>query len=251
VSGPKARPGAVQVPRGVLLGLLGALAAAVLLVAFLMGRESARTPSPPVAAAALPQPLPAVPPPAEAPATVAGFSPWPAQAEPAEARPAAPPEGAPSGAAQVVAAPSEGASLGQPAAATSDRLRDDVARYFREVEAIQAQAKTSGDPETFARTLLEQGVKGDESGFDGLTAANKKVLDSLRSVSVPDPCREHHRQTLALLEESIGMIDGIRRQLQGGSEASLTAFATRGKELESKAKEVDALAAEIKRRYGL
>jgi hypothetical protein len=126
-----------------------------------------------------------------------------------------------------------------------------VARYFREVEAIQSRAKSTGDPEDLARTMLEQGVKGDASGFNGLAAANRGVLDSLRGVAVPEPCREHHRLTLGLLEESIALLDRVKGQLQGGDESSLAALPARGRELEQKAKDVDALATDIKRRFGL
>jgi len=143
------------------------------------------------------------------------------------------------------------AQAAQATPAATDKVRDDVARYFREVEAIQSQAKASGDPEAFARTLLEQAVKGDASGFDGLTAANRKVFDALRGVQVPEPCREHHRLTVGLLEESIAMLDRVKSQLQGGDVAPLAALPAQGHELERKAREVDALAADIKRRFGL
>ena len=155
-------------------------------------------------------------------------------------------------AASPVTAPLETLPTMSPAAPSShNTLRDEVARYFREVETIQSQAKSAGDPEALARTLLEQGVKGDESGFEGLAAANRKVLDALRGVAVPEPCREHHRLTLGLMEESIAMLDRVRGQLQGTDEGSLAALPTQGRELEWKAKDVDALAADIKRRYGL
>jgi len=136
-------------------------------------------------------------------------------------------------------------------AAPHDRLRDEVASYFRDVEVIQSQAKSWSDPEALAQKLLEQAGKGDMSGFDGLAAANLKVRDSLSAVSVPEPCREHHRLTVGLLDESIAMLDRVKGQMGGGDLASLPAMAAQGHDLEQKAKHVDALAAEIKRRFGL
>ena len=138
-----------------------------------------------------------------------------------------------------------------PASAPHDALRTDVASYFREVESIQSQAKSPGDPQALAQTLLDQAVKGDLSGFDGLTAANRKVRDALRAVAAPEPCREHHRLTLALLDESIAMLDRVKGQLSGADERSLASMPAEGQELERKAKSVDAMAAEIKRRFGL
>jgi hypothetical protein len=234
------------------MALLAALASAILLVAFFMGRESARK-------ATQTQPAP-IPPQAQAVQPASSQPTEPSQAAalgPASSSLEMPPP-AP-GPGQVLSMPATSSS-GAPtptAQATStppvaqDKLHDEVARYFREVETIQSQAKASGDPETFARTLLEQGVKGDASGFDGLVAANRKVLEALRGVQVPEPCREHHRLTLRLLEQSIAMLDNVKGQLQGGNEASLAALPAQGQELERGAKEADALAADIKRRFGL
>ncbi len=214
-----------------------------------MGRESARK-----SVQALPVPMPAET--QTAPAATAAPEGAPALAAPSPfpssiemVPPAAASDPAPQTPAAAPLAPP-----GQPAQAASaatDKLRDDVARYFREVETIQSQAKSPGDPETLARTLLEQGVKGDASGFDGLVAANRKVLEALRGIQVPEPCREHHRLTLGLLEQSIAMLEHLKSQLQGGNEASLAALPAQGHELERGAKEADALAAEIKRRFGL
>jgi hypothetical protein len=236
----------IQVPRGAIVGLVVTLMASVVAVAFLVGRESVRTS--PQAPPTQPAAQAAVPPGQVAPApNAAGASPWPSDSPErslATSPTMAPP--APQG-------PSFNSSpppFAQPAP-TTDKLRDEVARYFREVETIQSQAKTSGDPETFARTLLEQGMKGDASGFDGLVAANRKVLDALGAVEVPEPCREHHRLTLRLLEQSIAMLGNVKGQLQGGNEASLAALPAQGQELERGAKEADALAADIKRRFGL
>jgi hypothetical protein len=245
VTPDKAKTEAVPVPRGVLLSLLAALVAATLLVAFLMGRESARKSmqAQPVAVPSQGQIAPSASQATE-PSPATALSPWTSPVE------VAPPASVTAPAPQAPG-PAPVEPPAQAAQAAPDKLRDDVARYFREVEAIQAQAKSPGDPETLARTLLEQGVKGDESGFDGLVAANRKVLDALRGVQVPEPCREHHRLTVGLLEESIAMLDRVKSQLQGGNEASLAALPAQGHELERKAKEVDALAADIKRRFGV
>jgi hypothetical protein len=245
VTRDEAKTGAVAVPRAVLLSLVAALATAILLVAYFMGRESARK-----SAQASPAPMAA--PAQTAPAAMPATEPAPAAPSPfpssVETPPASVSDPAPQSPATAPLAPV--AQAAQPAPAT-DRLHDDVARYFREVETIQSQAKSSGDPETLARTLLEQGMKGDESGFDGLVAANRKVLEALRDVQVPEPCREHHRLTLGLMDESIAMLGRVKSQLSGGDEAALAALPAQGRELERKAKEADALAAEIKKRFGV
>ncbi len=232
---PRSPPPPVLIARGALIALVAAL---------LVGRESGRPqltqPAQPGVTVTIP-PAANVPPPVGAtePPTLARYA---APAAPFEASAAASPVAAPSG---------PTAPYPSPAPASHDSLRDAVATYFRNVEAVQSQAKSWNDPEALARTLLEQGARGDVSGFDGLAAANRKVRDDLRAISAPDPCREHYRLTLALVEESVSMLEGVKSQLQGRDEGSLASLAGSGRDLERKAKEVDAQAAEIKRRFGL
>jgi hypothetical protein len=232
------------VSRGLLIALVAAALVGILGVAFLVGRESAHAPQ-------------AVP--VSTTSTTSSASPSSAVAEPLGAPSAAyanpftpalptgeapPPSSLPLSGTVAVAPPNAAAAL-------HDTMRDAVAAYFREVEAIQSQAKSWSDPEALAQKLLEQASKGDVSGFDGLAAANQKVRDSLRAVAVPEPCREHHRRTVALLDESIAMLERVKGQMNGADVSSLTAMATQGQELERNAKSVDAMAAEIKRRFGL
>ncbi|MFI5184892.1 MAG: hypothetical protein ACHQNV_10865 [Vicinamibacteria bacterium] len=238
-SQPKHQP-TVPMPRGLVIALLSALAVSVLAVAFLLGRETGRgQPAQPpstvterVAASVPPAPGVATPAPtAQLPASVAqGEVPLP---------------GTP------IAGPLAPAVSTTTPSAGRDPLRDAVAAYFGKVEAIQSRAKSWSDPEALARSLLEQGSRGDVSGFDGLAAANAKVRDELRAVEVPEPCREHHRMTLALIDESVSMLERVKSQLQGSDAGSLGQIAESAHDLERKAKDVDAQAAEIKRRFGL
>jgi hypothetical protein len=229
---------AVQVSRGTLIALVAALAVSVLAVAFFVGRESGRVRPTPA-----PQPAVTVPPPVGAaePPTLAPYS-----------APAAPVDASVPGTSVAVAAPfTPPTTYTSVAPPSRDALRESVATYFRNVDAIQSRAKSWNDPEALARTLLEQGSRGDMSGFDGLAAANRKVREDLRALDVPEPCQEHHRATLALVEESVSMLERVKSQFQGSDSSSLAAIAGSGQELERKAKEVDAQAAEIKRRFGL
>lgn len=232
---------AVTVPRGALFALVAALVVCVIAVAFLVGRESARSRGP---ASAPPATLAAASAPSQPPTTALASA---DTLPPALAASDVPPPAA-AGPGIPLAASSPAAPQGPSA---QDPLRDAVASYFREVEAIQSQGKAAGDPEAMARALLEQGSKGEMSGLDDLAAANRKVRDNLRAMTVPEPCREHHRLTLAVLDESLAMLERVKGQLGGEDESALAALPEAGRALEQKAKDVDALAAEIKRRFGL
>jgi hypothetical protein len=222
--------------------------AGVLAVTFLIGRESARGRQP---APATPITLASAE--AVAPVTLGTTgTPLTRPADPStpmlpaiEAPPPSPQTGVPHEAASAKAATEKATST------PDEQLRDEVASYFREVEKVQSQGKSWGDPEALAQKLLEQAGKGDVSGFDGLAAANQRVRDGLRALPVPEPCREHHRLTLTLLDESIAMLGRVKGQIGGADAASLAAMPAEGQDLERKAKNVDAMAAEIKRRFGL
>jgi hypothetical protein len=238
----------VEVSRGLLVALAATAAAGIVAVTFLVGRESGRAAQP--ASATSPTTI-----------TIAGAEEAPpgaiatpnADASAPTAAPAAAPvapaiEG--SLAFPQLAVPAGVASPGV-APASHDTLRNEVASYFREVETIQSRGKSWGDPQALAQTLLAQAAKGDVSGFDGLAAANRGVRDALLAVAAPEPCREHHRLTLALLDESIAMLDRVKGLISGADAGSLAAMPAEGQALERKAKDVDAMAAEIKRRFGI
>jgi len=233
---PKSPRATVEVSRGLLLALVTASIAGLLAVTYLVGRESGRRePQVPATTMTLASALGTPPDTRSAPHADASPPPLPAREIPASSRMSAPTEtSSPNG-----------------ALTPHDTLRDDVANYFREVETIQGQARSGGDPEALARKLLEQAANGDVSGFDALAAANQKVRDGLRAIAVPEPCREHHRLTLALLDESIAMLQRVKGLINGADTGALAAMPAEARELERRTKDVDAMAAEIKRRFGL
>ena len=174
----KPKDAKVEISRGLLVALATTALAGVLGVTFLIGRESARgqQPTSPTAnARASPVTL-------SAETTSGGNDQLPTSAPPTiEAPPLSPPQD-PQPASRM-SAPGDVPPRPNTASAPHDKLRDEVATYFREVEAIQSQAKSWNDPEALAQKLLDQAGRGDVSGFDGLAAANSKVRDHLRALS--------------------------------------------------------------------
>jgi hypothetical protein len=224
---PPGRPATVELPRALLIALLAALVLCVAALAFFLGRES-RAVAP--AAAAPQQVLPA----------------------PHGAAAVAVPPDAPVADAPVAAAPVAAAPEGSPSAPVADtRLRDDVARYFREVESIEASAKYWNDPMSLANSLLEQAASGDASGLERLIAAQQGAAQRLRRVSVPAPCAEHHRLTVSLLDSAAALLQRLQGASTNASGAGLGALVGEGHDIEQRAKQVDTLAAEIKKRYGI
>ena len=75
--------------------------------------------------------------------------------------------------------------------------------------------------------------------------------DGIRSLTVPPACAQHHTLTLALLDDGIRTVSGIRDAMASGDTGALGNLATSGGALESRAKAVDALGASLRARYGV
>jgi hypothetical protein len=246
----------VTLPRGVLVALVAALLLCLGLTAFLAGRASvpaaqgtATAPTTPADDGAAAGPgEPALQPQASQPAAL----PLPpaldlstrAQAAPEEgdgSRPAgAPPEGTRVG-------PGVVPSLAPPPPGEAAK----VARYFQEMEAAQAAAQYWTDPQALAGTLVQGLANGDRSGIDQLIGATRGAYERMRGISVPFDCSEHHRRSLALVAEAAALLDGIATGTAGGDLDGVTAFASKARQLEADAKDVDTLAARIKQRYSI
>jgi hypothetical protein len=124
-----------------------------------------------------------------------------------------------------------------------------VARYFAEIDRLQVAS--GSDPNAVANQILKRAAAGDRGGFDDLFAEQRALRDRLAAIDVPLPCREHHRRSLEALDEAAALLGSVLGGIAQGQTADLTSTVARGQALEAKAREVDAVATEIKRRYGL
>jgi hypothetical protein len=213
----------VVVSRSALIGGAASLGACLLVIAFLLGRQCSHR-----ADAARSAPYPAGPAPGAPGASSAGNdgTTWP------PGNPEAP-------------------ATQDPPATAGPGDRETVARYFAQVESIEARAKTWSDPTSLAQTILRQAVDGDASGFDSLIAAQREARTALTLLVPPEPCRPHLDRTVELLDEATSLLEGLRNQILAGDLEGLATVAIRAQAMEGKAQQVDALAAGIKKRFGL
>jgi len=222
------------VSRGLVAGLAGTAGAAVLALVFLLGRASApaprAAPSPPVSAAAS---APA----AEAPATAEEPAPAPAAppASPASAPLAAPPP------------PVVRPSATTHAAGSSERAA--VQAYFAAVERIQPAQ--SGDPDAVAQQLVGGLAKGDSSGLDGMFQQAQATRARLAAITAPAPCAAFHRESLAVLDGGLEMMQSLKQSLassgQGGS--ALQDLSARANELKARSEALQAQEKALRQRY--
>jgi len=130
-------------------------------------------------------------------------------------------------------------------------LRAEVAAYFLRMDATQSAAKTWSDPTALAQEILAQAMRGDSGGFDKLIAASAAARDGVRNMTVPAPCTEHHRLTLALLGDAVVVLTKLREGVAAGDPGAVAGIASSGSALEERARAVDVLGASLRSQYGV
>jgi hypothetical protein len=216
-------------------GALVALALVLLLAGFLLGRRSSSpAPTPPttnpaVTQAAEPPTVSSIEPAADAPTEEVTPTPEPLPGTlPALVMPTVAPTTAP---------------------ATPDtRGQEEIERYFEEADAIEARARYWSDPQALAKTILEQAGSGSTAGFDELIGAQRGARDELARLSVPAACTEHHRRSLAVMAEGLGLLERVRNALGSGDLGGLDGLQEQARALEREARAIDELAKSLRRR---
>ena len=230
--------------KGLVVALASALGCALIAIAFLLGRISARpadlagsATAPKASAATAPN---FTPPPADLASTprdaiVNGTSfpiaPQITLESPRQANPTV-----------------SGAGAVMPGSPPSPE-RPTIAAYFTQIEHIDDLG--AGDPQAFATSMLQSVSSGDFSGFDDLVARSKSQRERLRSLTPPRACLEHHRLALALSGDSVAMLERLKAALAKGDTAALMTMAAEGQALETQANQLKSMGEAIKRQAGL
>jgi len=240
----------VRVDRSVLVGLATLAAVSLLAVAFLLGRASGPSaPQAPAPTAHAESVAPEAAPPAPAP--IPGLTPFASAPEPV--RPAEPSvvPAAPVVAPPPPAAPDPAPPTAGPVPAPEVPGAAAVAAYFAALDAI-GPSGPAGDPQSLAGGLATALAQGDTSGIDGLIRETEESRARLLAIAPPAACAAHHRETLASLDDALGMLRALKAAT--GSDDPATALAdvaTRSTALKSRAEALQAEERALRERYGL
>ncbi len=237
----------IEVHPGFLYGLGGVAALALLALAFLLGRTSASRPAAQAGASAQ------VPSGDSAQASVGDFAQAPAGAgvqgsmdpRPSDGVPA--PASAPSSAmvpvAVVIPPPEPKAAL--------DAHRPAVVGYFRAMDGLQA-GHAGRDPESMAKDIVGSMLKGDDSGFDDMAKQARGVRAKLAALTPPAPCAAYHRESLALLDEELGLMQSMKTVLNAPNPVEASgALTTKANALKARTDALQALEKTLRQRYGV
>ena len=227
----------VSVNKGFLVGVVAVAGAALLALAYQLGKASAPegVPAPPtkierIAPRPKDEPLPQ-------PARVAGSN-----TEYAETR-------ATSGPAPSAPPPSPPEQDAAPQAA--DPMRYAVAAYFDTVERIQV-GSMSGNAESVGQEMAAALASGDTSSLDKMIRETEAARARLTAVSPPAPCVAHHRESLGSLDDALEVLRSLKAAMESpepiGQLANVT---TRAQALRSRAEVLQKEELALKERYGL
>jgi hypothetical protein len=212
---------------------VGVCAVCVVAVAFLLGRVTATAP-------------------AAAPTAESARASTATRAAEAPSVPATGPRGddrttprePPQGLAHDSSVPAESPAGGGPDAAA-------VAAYFRQMDAVAAEAKTTQDPQALARSVLDQAMSGNTSAIEGLISTQRSLENRLGQIVPPPACREHHERSVRLFGRAITLLERTRDLMSGQGTPDLGVVASEGRAIEAEAKALDALANDLRRAAGL
>lgn len=122
---------------------------------------------------------------------------------------------------------------------------DAVSEYFLQMDAIRSNAG-AGDPNTFAMDLIKGGLGGATSGFDQLIADTDRMTEEIKQVLPPPTCVVYHEATLESLAEARGMLDSMKDAITTQDLQALNAIALQASELEARTKALAALQEQIR-----
>lgn len=248
----------VSVNKGLVVGVVGLAAISLLAVAFLLGRASgsgiAPVPTPGAdrssgsTFASTPRgsdpapggPDPRLSPIAEPSSSSSPSSPWPSLPSPEERTV---PQAAPG--------PAPAPATVPPGPAASDPERGAVAAYLDAVDRIQP-GQASGDPQSVANEMAAALAKGDASGLDGMIRDAEGARGKLAALAPPAPCAAHHRESLASLDDALGMLRSLKSAMESPDPvAQLAGIANRASAVRSRAEALQNEELALRRRYGL
>jgi len=124
-----------------------------------------------------------------------------------------------------------------------------IAAYFNQVDRIEDMG--AGDPQAFATSMVQSMSSGDFSGFDDLLTKARAQRQRLQAIAPPGACVEHHRLALTLSGDSVAMLERLKAALMKGDSTALLIIATEGKTLETQANQLKTMGESIKRQAGL
>lgn len=122
---------------------------------------------------------------------------------------------------------------------------DAVRSYLQQMSVIHS-AEGAGDPNAFAMQLIKAGLGGASSGFDRLIDDTKRMEAEIRSLTPPPVCERYHEASLQGVVESRKMLEDLKTAITKRDIDRLVAIAREAGRLQEKADALKAMEQEIR-----
>jgi len=126
-----------------------------------------------------------------------------------------------------------------------DKAGDAVSTYFQQVDLIRSNEGT-GDPKSFAMSLIKAGIDGSTSGFDRLIADSARMEQELQRLTPPPSCERYHQASLEALVEGREMLEGMKNAIVARDIEQLKAIAQQAANLQAKAEALSEMQEQIR-----
>ncbi len=122
---------------------------------------------------------------------------------------------------------------------------DGVLAYLEQMDRIHS-TEGAGDPNAFAMQLIKAGLGGASSGFDRLIDDTKRMETEMRSLTPPPSCERYHEASLEGVVESRSMLEDLKAAIAERDIGQLTSIAREAQRLQEKADALETLEREIR-----
>lgn len=131
-----------------------------------------------------------------------------------------------------------------PAKATTS-TPSSVDAYFERMNAVQSGHQTA-DPRSFATSLLTAAMSGSMEGFDQLVDDSERMQREIKAVTPPAGCEAYHQATLDALADSQEIVERLGDAMSRRDMQKIMSVAQEAKALQAKTTELRAMEEEIR-----
>ena len=102
------------------------------------------------------------------------------------------------------------------------------------------------DPNAFATELLQQGMRGDNSGFENLVKTAQDAQNKMAAIKPPASCKEHHKLMVGQLRQGTDMLQKVASATATGDTSGLASLALQGKAMKGDIRRLEELDTELR-----
>lgn len=143
------------------------------------------------------------------------------------------------------AGPPVGAPKGTADRGTEPSAPSSTADYFRQMDAIRAGQEV-GDPNAFAMGLVKAAFSGSTEGIDALVSDTVEIERQMQAITPPPSAARYHQASLDALAQGRALLEDLQGAIKTQDVQALTGVAGRATALQATAQELERLEKQLR-----